>query len=239
MLNVQRSALSLEPSALSLSYGPHPPSSSTSRESNRRRRSRRAAGLGRQGADRELARRQRDAHRDRDRAGRQEAASRRGRRRRDGRRRCPAGDRAACDEQDRDARGPRRDSHARLPRRGASQHRVGLALRAAHAGARQRVRNRDSRQRRHRWLRPRGRRARGHVDRSCRSVLQPSGASQVSEVRQRGVGADLPARDADGAGLSGGRILADRAAADKLAASARRRTAWASASISSLASGSI
>ena len=42
-------------------------------------------------------------------------------------------DRAARHEQDRAARRSRRDSHARVPRRGAAEHRLGVALRAAHA----------------------------------------------------------------------------------------------------------
>ena len=49
---------------------------------------------------------------------------------------CAARDRAARDEQDHDAGGPRRDSDARVPRRGAAKYRVGLALHAAHARAR-------------------------------------------------------------------------------------------------------
>ena len=51
---------------------------------------------------------------------------------------------------------------ARLPRRGAAEHRVGLALRAADARARRRVRHRDSRQRRRRRV--------GDGSRACRKA---------------------------------------------------------------------
>ena len=77
----------------------------------------------------------------------------------------------------------------------------------------QRDRHRDPRQRRRRRLGARSRRARGHVDRGRRPLLQPAGAAQVPEVRRRRVGAGLAARDAAGAGLSGGRLHADQRAA--------------------------
>ena len=70
-----------------------------------------------------------------------------------------------------------------LPRRGAAQHRVGLALRPEDAAARRDRRHRDSRQRRGRVVGSGDRHARRHVDRSRRSVLQPAGAAQVSQDR--------------------------------------------------------
>ena len=116
--------------------GQDPPARPGSRQSDRRRRGGRAAGLRRQGAGRERDRRRGPPHRHRHRARRQEADPRRRRRRRHGCRGRAAGDRAARDEQDRARRRSRRDPHARLPRRGAAQHRVGVALHAAHARAR-------------------------------------------------------------------------------------------------------
>ena len=55
----------------------------------------------------------------------------------------------------------------------------------------------------------RGRRAGGHVHRGRRPILQPAGAAEVPQVGSGGVIADLAARDADGARLSGGRLHAD------------------------------
>ena len=60
--------------------------------------------------------------------------------------------------------GPRRDPHARLPRRGAAEHRVGLPLRAPHAPPGRALRNRDSRGRRSRSVgRARSPRQRGRA----------------------------------------------------------------------------
>ena len=101
----------------------------------------------------------------------------------------------------------RRDQHARVPRRGAAEHRVGLALHAAHPARGQRERHRNPGQCRHgHRVDARSRRARRHVHRGRRPVLQPAGAAQVPEVRHGGDHADLAARDADGARLSGGRV---------------------------------
>ena len=58
--------------------------------------------------------------------------------------------RAARDEQDPARRGSRRHRDARVPRRGAAEHRVGVALHAADARARRATRHRDPRQRRRR-----------------------------------------------------------------------------------------
>ena len=55
--------------------------------------------------------------------------------------------RAPRHQQDPRGRRPRRHQHARLPRRGAAEHRLGVALHAAHARARRRRRHRDPRRR--------------------------------------------------------------------------------------------
>ena len=73
---------------------------------------------------------------DRRRDGRQEAHPRRGRRGGHGRRRRAPRARAARDEQDRPRRGPRGHPHDGVPRRGAAEHRVGLAPRRCGRAAR-------------------------------------------------------------------------------------------------------
>ena len=101
--------------------GPHHQASRRSRQSDCRRRSRRAAGLGRQGAGRKRHRRRRDADRDHSRIRRQEADSRRRRRPRHGPGRCAAVPRAACHEQDHGApRTSRAIVDARVSRRSAA-----------------------------------------------------------------------------------------------------------------------
>ncbi len=146
-----------------------------------------------------------------------------------------AGDRAPCDQQDRRRRGSGGDSHARVSRRGAAEHRVGLALHPAHARAGQRDRHRDQGQRRHRVVRARGGRARGHGHRGRGPVLQPAGAPEVPQVRHRRVVADLAARHADGARVSRGRVLADERWS-RACSSVRRPPGCASASSSCSAS---
>ena len=174
------------PQALDLTpHGQDSSAAARSRQPDCRRRSRRAAGLGHQGAGRERDRRRRAPHRDRRRARRQEADSCRRRWRGDGRRRTrgwrSSGTRRArsADADDLGA-----DRHARLPRRSAAEHRVGLAFHAADARARRRVRHRDPRQRRRRRVGDGSRDAGRHVDRGRRCVLQPAGAPQVPEVRR-------------------------------------------------------
>ena len=210
--------------------------SPTLRQPDRRRRSRRAAGLRRQGAGRERARRRRPPHRHHRRARRQEADSRRRRRRGHGSRRRAAGDRAARDQQDRARRGPRRDPTLGLPRRGAAEHRVGLALHAAHARPRARqsgteikVNAGDDR------VGPRSRRARGHLHRGRRSLLQPAGAAEVPQVRHRRDDADLAARRRSWRSAIPKSASPSSAAAARCC-SARRRQACASGSFSCTAS---
>ena len=222
------------PQALDLS-GQDQPSPRRPRQPDRRRRSRRASGLGRQGARRERHRRRRAAPDDPRRAGRQEAGPRRGRRRGHGAGRCAAGDRAARDQQDPARRRSRGDPDARVPRRGAAVDRVGLAFRPAHARERAGERHRDPRQRRHRRVDRRGRRAAGHAGRGQRRVLQPAGAAEVPEVRRRRVGAGVARRHAAGAGVSGGRLHADQRRAARCC-SVRRRCRTATGSIRSTAS---
>ena len=125
-----------------------------------------------------------------------------------------AGDRAPRDEQDPPRRRSRADRDARLPRRGAAEHRVGLALRAAHRARGSRIGHRDPRQRRRGRVGGRGGDARRHVDRGGGPLLQPAGAPQVPEVRRRRVGAGLAHRHAAGALLSGGRLHADERRAE-------------------------
>ncbi len=110
------------------------------RQSDSRRRGGRAAGIGRQGAHRKRHRRRRAPHPGLHRAGRQAARTRRGRRRRDEPGRCAAFARAPRHEQDSARRRSRRDSHPRIPRRSAAQHRVGIALRHEDAAARRALR---------------------------------------------------------------------------------------------------
>ena len=125
--------------------------------------------------------------------------SRRRRRHRDGAGRCAAVPRAARDQQDSPCRRSRRHRDARLSRRSAAQHCVGLALPAADAAQGRGQRHRDSRQRRRHRVGRRGGRARRHARRSGRSLLQPAGAAEVPEVGCRRVGADLADGDAAGA----------------------------------------
>ena len=68
----------------------------------------------------------------------------------------------------------------------------------------------------------RSRRARRHAGRSQRSVLQPAGAAEVSEVRRRRERAGVAHRDAAGARESGDRLHADERRPDGHR-SARRR----------------
>ena len=122
------------PQALDLiPHGQDSSAAARSREPDCRRRSRRAAGIRHQGAGRELDRCRRASHLDRRRARRQEADSGRGRRRGDDAGGCATGDRASCDEQDQPRRRSRADRDARFSRRGAAEHRVGLALHAEDA----------------------------------------------------------------------------------------------------------
>ena len=85
----------------------------------------------------------------------------------------------------------------------------------------------------------RSRRARGHLHRGRRPLLQPAGAPQVPEVRHRGDDADLAARDADGARLPGGRLHARPSGGPQAARVPAGRAAFASASSSCSASGRI
>ena len=78
------------------------------------------------------------------------------------------------------------------------------------AGARQRERHRDPRQRRDHRIGGRGRRAGRHDGGSRRRVLQPAGASKVPEVGCRRSRAGLAVRDAAGAVLSRSRLHADQ-----------------------------
>ena len=116
-----------------------------SRQSNCRRRSRRTAGVGRQRAHRKRHRCGRAPHPGLHRTGRQTARPRRRRRRGHGAGRRAAVARAARDEQDSPGRRSRGHQHARIPRRGAAKHRVGLAFRDEDASARRDRRARKSR----------------------------------------------------------------------------------------------
>ena len=130
-------------------------------------------------------RRRRAPHRHHRRARRQEADSRRGRRRGDGAGRCAAGDRAARDQQDR----ARRTISARSARSGSAARRCRASPRCrtsccararagSAAGTEIRVNGGAVAS-----VREVGR-ARGHLHRGRRPVLQPAGAAQVPEVRR-------------------------------------------------------
>ncbi len=91
--------------------------------------------------------------------------------------------RASRDEQDPPGRRSRGHPHARLPRRSAAQHCVGLAFRHEDAPARRDGGDRDPGQRRRDRLGSGNRHSRRHVHRSRRPFLQPAGAPEVSQIR--------------------------------------------------------
>ena len=103
------------------------------------------------------------------------------------------------------------DRHARVPRRGAAEHRVGLALRAAHARARRRTAGTE--------IRVNGGAVASVTEAGmpegtsievARPLLQPAGAPQVPEVRRGRICAGLACRDAARVVLSGSRLHADQ-----------------------------
>ena len=139
---------------------------------DRRRRGHRAPGVRGQGAGREQPRCRRALGRDRGRGGRRRAVPRARRRQRHRARRAGARARAPCDQQDRAHRGSRVGAHARVSRRGAAEHRIGVAR---HADLAPRRRGRRARNHCGRWRRQRagaGPTPARHDGRGARSVLQ-------------------------------------------------------------------
>ena len=157
------------------------------RESDRRWRGRRAPRLGAQGTAGEQSRCRRGTDRGGARRRRIAPAARRGRRRRHGARRSPP---CACptrDEQDLGPGRPRTRSELRLSRRGAREHRVGVAAthREPTRGRPPRVADRSHGRARRRPGAGGGRH--GHDGRDARPLLQHARAAQVSAHRRNRV----------------------------------------------------
>ena len=87
---------------------------------------------------------------------------------------------------------------------GAAEHRVRLALHAAHARARGPERDGNQGRRRRDSERSRSRGSGRHLHRGRRPVLQPAGAAEVPQVRHRRDDPDFAARDALALGTRSG-----------------------------------
>ncbi len=168
---------------------PHPAVVAVAGEPHRRRRGDRAAGGRGQGAGRERHRRRGDADPGR-RRGRRAGPDPRGRRRRRDRGRRPAaGVRAARHQQAERRRGPVPHRHDGLPRRGAGQHRVGVARPHPVAGPRLGGRVRDPQPRRGDLRPPSARRrtsARPSRCGTCSTTRRPGGSSSRRRGRSTG-----------------------------------------------------